>query len=224
VNVNFVRLSVAALTLAALGATTACSGTAATDLPADPFVAQDDTTTADGGTSPDGKPTRVPCTNTFGSGLSGQFGRLDGTIVAVVPHGHGSCNADRTHVHVQVLSGGSTYDIAVNTDGGFYAQRQVALPGAPWSDGWHKGGNLDYVTDFGLHAQDFSQGTDDEIQQTVEAALATANHVSVYATIYSHGGAHLVHRRGNGQDGALVLNPLSPKATVWAFHFSNQTF
>jgi hypothetical protein len=180
--------------------------------------------TQEADTSGDGTPTRVPCTDNFGSALAGTFGRLDGIIAAVVPPGHGTCSADRHHVHIQVLSDGATYDVAVNTDGGFSAEKDAPLPGDAWADGWHRGGTLDYVRDFGLHASDFAPHTEAEIDQQIESALASANHVSIYATLYSHAGVHLVHRRANGQDGVLVLDPLSPTARVFAFRFSDQTF
>jgi hypothetical protein len=172
----------------------------------------------------DGTPTRVPCTNSFGAGLSGTFGRIDGTIAAVVPPGHGACSADRHHVHLQISSQGQIYDVAVNTDGGFIAERQAPLPGGPWSEGWHRGGSLDYPTDLGLHSSDFTAGSEAELDAQLESALANANHVSVFATLYSHSGVHLVHRRGNGVDGALILDPLSPNARVFAFHFDTQSF
>jgi hypothetical protein len=179
----------------------------------------------DGGT--DGTPTRVPCTSDFGNGLSGTFGRLDGVVVAVVPPGHagqGICNADAHHVHVQVLSQGQTYDVAVNTDSGFIAEKDVSLPAGPWADGWHGGVSLDYVANLGLHDADFTTGSEADLDQRLETALASANHVSVFATLYSHGGVHLVHRRGRGQDGALVTDPLSPSSHLFAFHFSTQSF
>ena len=188
---------------------------------------QDDTVglAGDAG-STDGPPVRKPCTSNFGSGLAGTFGRLDGTIVAVVPTGHGACNADHTHVHLQVLSQGQVYDVAVNIDDGYYAERDVRLPGAPWVEGWHRGGSLDYVADLGLHATDFNTASQSQLEQKVEAELASANHVSIFATLYSHGGVHLVHRSksGNPVDGAVVLDPLSPKAHLIAFHFSDQSF
>ena len=54
--------------------------------------------------------------------------------------------------------------------------------------------------------------------------MANANHVSIFATGYGPGGAHLVHRNGGGNDGAIVLDPLAPKAHLFVFHFSNQSF
>jgi hypothetical protein len=183
------------------------------------------TTDAGAADGDDGPPTRVPCTSSFGSALTGAYGRLDGFAVAVVPPASGgACSADRHHVHLQVSAGGATYDIAINTDSGFIAQKDMPLPGAPWSEGWHKDASLDYPTDLGLHDADFTAGSEAVLDQDIETALATANHVSVFATPFNHGGAHLVHRQGSGHDGALVTDPLSAQAHVFAFHFSNQTF
>ncbi len=180
---------------------------------------------ADGASGDDGPPARVTCTTSFGTGLSpGGFGRLDGFVVAVVVPGSGACNADSHHVHVQVSSGGATYDVAVNTDSGFVAEKDVPLPGGAWNEGWHAHAKLDYASDLGLHAPDFSPGSEGAINQQIEGALASANHVSVFATTYSKGGIHLVHRHGFNDDGALVLDPLSPTSRVFAFHFSNQSF
>jgi hypothetical protein len=177
--------------------------------------------TDDGG---DGTPNRVPCTSNFGTGLSGTFGRLDGFVVAVVPPGGGACNADKHHVHLQVSQGGSTYDVAINTDSGFIANKDVPLPSIAWSEGWHTNVSLDYPTDLGLHSSDFTTGNESQFDQDIEGALANANHVSVFATLYSHGGVHLVHREGKGHDGAIVTDPLSPTSHVFVFHFSDQSF
>ena len=188
-------------------------------------AAKNDASTSDGSTGDDGPPTRVTCTSSFGSGLSpGGFGRLDGFIVAVVAPGGGACNADSHHIHVQVASGGATYDVAVNVDGGFVAEKDLPLPGGAWNEGWHAHAALDYVSDLGLHASDFTAGSQPVITQDLETALANANHVSVFATTYSRGGIHLVHRHGMKDDGALVTDPLSPNAHLFAFHFSNQSF
>ena len=172
----------------------------------------------------DGTPTRQPCTNDFGSGLSGAYGRLDGYLVSIVAPGGGSCNADRHHVHLQVLAGGSIYDIAVNADGGFYMEKDAPLPGGGWSEGWHTGESLDYPGDLGVHSTDFTQATEPAVASAIESSLSQANHVSVFATPYNHSGAHLVHRRGSRQDGAVVFDPLSSTPHMLLFHFSNQSF
>ena len=103
-------------------------------------------------------------------------------------------------------------------------EKDGALPQGAWSEGWHAHASLDYANDLGLHSADFTAGTESALTQELETALATANHVSVLATTYSKGGIHLVHRHGMNDDGALVIDPLSAKARLFAFHFSNQSF
>jgi hypothetical protein len=179
---------------------------------------------APGTDSSDGTPTRLPCTTSFGNALVGGFGRLDGFVVSVVPPASGMCSADQHHVHLQVAAGGQTYDIAVNVDGGFIAQKDAPLPAGAWAEGWHPSVSLDYPADLGLHDTDFTPGSEAQIDQAVEGAVANANHVSVFATPFNPGGAHLVHRQGSGHDGAVILDPLSPLAHVLAFRFATQTF
>lgn len=173
----------------------------------------------------DGNPTRIACTSSFGSALSpGGFGRLDGFIVSIVPPGHGACNADSHHVHVQVSSGGATYDVAVNVDSGFLLEKSLPLPGGAWSEGWHAHAKLDYANDLGVHSRDFQSESQTQVTQDVQNALANANHVSVFANTYSRGGIHLVHRHGFDDDGAIVIDPLSSSPKLLLFHFSNQSF
>ena len=176
--------------------------------------------------SADGPATRKPCTSSFGNGLSGSFGRLDGYVAAIVPPGSGrACSSDRNHLHLQVVVANQTYDVAINVDGGFIAEKDAPLPGAPWAEGWHKGGSLSYPTDLGLHASSFTPGSLGQLAQTLESALANANHVSVYATTYNHSGAHLVHRSNKGTtDGAVVVQPLSQAAHIYAFRFASSSF
>ena len=184
--------------------------------------ASEDATT----TSPDGTPMRADCTSSFGSGLTGaSHGRLDGTLIAIVaPDGTHQCNADSDHLHLQIRMSGSTYDIAINVAGVDVAEKDAPLLDGAWSEGWHPGAALDYPTSLGLHASDFTSIDETPLLQHLEAALATVNHISVFATKYNSGGAHLVHRNGNGNDGALVLRPLAGPAHYIVFHFPNQTF
>ena len=172
----------------------------------------------------DGTPTRVACTGDFGSVLNAAHGRMDGYLVSIVAPGESfSCNGDRGHVHLQVRIEGATYDVAVNTHV-LYAEVDAPLPGGPWREGWHAGMDLDYPTDMGLDSTAFTAETPAALAQTVISALATANHVSIFATGYGPGGAHDVHRRGHDEDGAIVVDPLSPAAHVWAFRFNTDTF
>jgi hypothetical protein len=194
------------------------------------------TTSTDAGTPPsdagtstggdDGTPTRLQCTSNFGSGLStGSHGRLDGTLVAIVAPGSTSgCNDDAHHVHLQIAMGGSTYDVAVNVDQVLIAEKDAPMVNGAWSEGWNSNAPLDFPTSLGLHSGDFQSVTEAQLTQQLEQELANVNHISVYATKYSKGGIHLVHRNGNGNDGALVLEPLSANPHYIVVHFPNQTF
>jgi hypothetical protein len=206
----------------------ACSGSGASDeaVSGAQGIDEDRRRHRDSGTEGgDGTPSRQPCTSSFGDAIRGAYGRLDGFIASVVPPARGGeCAADRHHVHVQVAANGQTFDVAINTNSGFMAKKDAPLPAGPWSEGWHRDVTLDYVSDLGLHDGDFAAVSAAELDQQIEAALANANHVSVFATPYSHGGVHLVHRHLNHDDGALVLDPLAPNAHVFAFKFSDQAF
>ncbi len=191
-------------------------------------------TAGDGQSVDDGTPTRMPCTSNFGSALSATptFGRLDGYLVAVVPPSNmNGCNADSSHVHLQVKMNNAIYDVAIDvTDGQtgiddvHSTTRDAALPGGmPWTEGWHTGALADYVS-MGLHAADLPLATKAELTSTLMTDLATANHISVYATSYGPDGAHLVHRNGGGHDGVIATEPLSSPAHLRMFSFTNQAF
>ncbi|MBI4952921.1 MAG: hypothetical protein HY908_12880 [Myxococcales bacterium] len=140
----------------------------------------------------------------LGTSLTSAFGRLDGTVLAVVGPADTECflpNDD--HVVLQVLWNGEAYRMVISVLSTYgdpdvaYLLAPTAPAGLVWQEGWHTGVGLDYVTDLGLHAGDF-----DGFPSS----------------------AHLIHRNGNGQDGAVVLDPESATPRVMAFHFANQTF
>jgi hypothetical protein len=173
---------------------------------------------------PDGTPTRATCTSQFGTALTSTHGRMDGLLVSIVPPGSmQQCNDDTGHVHLQVQIAGAVYDVAVNTDV-LYAELDVALPGGPWAEGWHQGESLDYPTTFGLHTAAFTTSDPASIATKIETELAAVNHISIFATGYGPDGAHDVHRQGKNEDGAIAINPLSPKAHVLTFCFSTDSF
>lgn len=190
-----------------------------------------DGATVDADPGLDGMPTRQPCTSKFGNALpsSGTFGRLDGFLVSIVPPGSGNnCNADDSHVHLQIEMNQAIYDIAIDvTDGStgmddvHTTTRELALPA--WSEGFHTGETFDYVAQ-GVHAADLPLLDKAQMTAAIDGDLTTANHVSIFATTYGGGGAHLVHRNGSGHDGALVTQPLSSPAHARLFSFSDQTF
>lgn len=177
-----------------------------------------------GGGSADGPPTRQACTGNFGSGLSTSHARLDGYIVAVIPPGQGKgCNGDSTHVHLQILMNNSIYDVAANVDG-LETEKDTALVGGAWSEGWHTQDSLDYPGDLGVHSSDFSLTGLSAVASEVEQQLANANHVSVFCTGYDATGCHLVHRDGTGRDGAIVIDPLSATSHWLLFDFNTDNF
>jgi hypothetical protein len=180
----------------------------------------------------DGTPTRRPCTASFGSAMDTTFGRLDGLLVSIVnpaPSSSG-CAADAHHVHLQILVNGGIENIAVNVDSSFgspnldFLQFNAPLHGAAWSEGWHPSQSLDYANDLGVHNGDFSVTTPTQLAQILDDALASANHVSIFCTGFDATGGHLVHRHASNDDGAIVINPLSPSPSYLLFHFDNQTF
>lgn len=171
----------------------------------------------------DGAPTRVACTGNFGNALDTNHGRLDGFLVSIVPTGLHSCNGDSGHVHLQVQVKGAIYDVAINTDV-LFTEGDYPIVGGPWAEGWHANATLDYVQNVGVHAAGFKTLSAGAVIQTVEAAVANANHVAIFATGYGPTGAHDVHRRGYFEDGAILIDPLSPKPHWLLFRFSTQSF
>lgn len=174
----------------------------------------------------DGTPMRQPCSDQFGAALSTTYGRLDGRLVAIVMPGTGACNADRDHIHLQVIANGSLYDVSVNVGTAGNADvhtttRELWL--SAWSEGWHTGIAEDYVA-LGVHSSQLTLGTPNEIANAVAYELNDANHISVFGIGYGPEGAHLVHRNGGGRDGMLVIRPLSSPAHARLFSFSDQAF
>lgn len=141
-----------------------------------------------------------------------------------------SCNADDAHVHLQIKMAGAIYDVAVDAtdaqthvdDVHTYAM-DAALPGAAWSEGFHTGITNDYVA-LGVHSAQLVLETKQQVIDTLNADLATANHISIFTTTYGGDGAHLVHRNGGGHDGMIVTDPLAPTAHFRLLSFSDQSF
>ena len=181
----------------------------------------------------DGTPTRMPCTSNFGVLLpaSGTFGRLDGYLVAIVaPSGMNSCNADSSHVHLQVRMMNAVYDVAVDATDSMTMMDDVHtttidhdLPDLGWKEGWHSNLLVDY-TQFGVHSIDMPFETKQQVVDTLNSDLSAVNHISVYMTTYGGDGGHLVHRNGNGHDGMIVTAPLSQPSHFRLLNFTDVTF
>jgi hypothetical protein len=197
----------------------------------DAGVPDSGTGTIDAGSGGDGTPTRLPCTSSFGSAMTATFGRLDGFLVSVVnPNTTSSCRGDDNHIHLQVRVNGGVEDIAVNiasTTGNpdvDFLTLGAALRGGGWSEGWHPGQTLDYSTNLGVHSGNFTEETPTQLTSLVDAAVASANHVSIFTTGFDATGGHLIHREGSSHDGAIVVNPLSASPQYLLFHFTTQSF
>jgi hypothetical protein len=182
----------------------------------------------------DGTPSRTsactPLSAQTGMAINTTFGRLDGTLAFVIPQGGShSCNGDDSHVHLQVRANGEIYDVAVDIgttpgDVNLYTQ-DLALPGGAWAEGWHGTDTLTY-TALGIHAKAFAPQTPSTLSANLASELAQVNHVSIFGTSYNtDNGCHDVHYHGgDGQDGALFLDPLSPQAHGMFFRFSTDNF
>lgn len=175
------------------------------------------------------------CASTFGAALTNAFGRIDGTVTAVVAPGIQTCampNSD--HLVVQMEFGGDVYRMVVNVESNGadpnirVRTRTGALPAPAFAPGWHPGLTLDYANDLGVHS-----GTGWDALPLAEAAAQVAApieigaSIAVYATssggTYAHS-AHLVHRNGSNHDGALVIDPTGANPTWYLFSFADQTF
>ena len=202
-----------------------------------------DAGSADAGSADAGhvdNPKAAACASTFGHALTNAFGRLDGTLLAVVAPTDTQCplyNSD--HVVVQIAMGGAVYRVVVNvlSDGRNGTDTRVrtqdlhhALVGDPFAEGWHAGAMLDYPTSLDAHS---TQGFQPEDTPTLVAhildRLTLGAKISAYAT--SSGGtradsAHLVHRNTGhpSQDGALVVDPDGADPTYILFHFDGDVF
>ena len=175
------------------------------------------------------------CAATFGNGLTNAFGRVDGTVVAVVQPGNERCAMpNRDHVIVQVELDGAVYRMVVNvlSNGADPDIRVRALnaplPAPAFAPGWHPGLTLDYPADLSVHsgtgwdALDLAEATA-WIAEPIEVGVS----IAVYAT--SSGGtnaasAHLIHRNGSNHDGAIVLDPTGASPRWLLFSFADQTF
>jgi hypothetical protein len=183
--------------------------------------------------APDAYPGAAACASEFGSALTDAFGRIDGTLLAIVPPGDNDCaQPNSTHVTVQVTMGGAVYRMVVNVlsdsdqPGVYLDELDAPLAGPAWSDGWHTDALLDYVTTLAVTKSEFALADEGSAVARIEQALVIGEHISVFAT--SSGGsdaasAHLVHRNATNMDGAIVLAPdTAPHYLLTAFE--EQTF
>jgi len=173
-----------------------------------------------------------PCVGSFGQDLPDGFGRMDGTVVAVVPPLHPTCPASNDdHLILEIRQNGKVYRMVaavVSTVGNpdmAFIDKPAALPAPAWSEGWHPGVSFDYVTDLGLHRLDFTPRPLNDLVYSLNARLELGARVSVYGTVENDpASAHLIHRTGNSAtDGAIVIDPDTAPRYL-ALRFDNQLF
>ena len=171
------------------------------------------------------------CTDTFGAALTNAFGRLDGTVLAVLKPTDQQCplpNDD--HVIIEVVTNGEAYRMVVNVLSLFndpdvdYLAIDHALPGDAWQEGWHPGLQIDYAKDFGVKSDEFTPVPMNDLVEKVVDEIPLGEKISVYATSSGGSSAHKIHRNEGVTDGAIVLHPGDANARALLFHFSNQTF
>ena len=114
----------AVLTVFALSTALACSsrtGGAQPSLPTDDAGDGVDAADASVTDASEDVDKSAPCVATFGSALTAAFGRLDGTVIAVLPPNDQACpDPNSTHLIIEVLMGGAAYRMVVDvisTDG-----------------------------------------------------------------------------------------------------------
>lgn len=184
-----------------------CGTTGSYDVPAVP----------DGGI---GSSKAAACSQTFATNLSGAYGRLDGTVTAIVEPTDTQCPSATKNtliLELSVLNGtlevaldaSNTQSTTSNSD--WYLASITHAPLTAWAEGWHPGGNLDYPGDLGAHSSDptWQDLKPADLIKKLDDLIPLNTRVSVYAT--NAGGdettVHLVHFQGNQQDGAILIDP-----------------
>lgn len=156
------------------------------------------------------------CTGDFGTGLPPGFGRIDGTVLAVVPPGDEDCPApNATHMILEIQKSDGVFrmvvDVLSNQGSPDVLLDEVDAPlaGDAWSDGWHTGQALDYATTLNVHSPAFVATPQRQLVDKITAEIEVGARISVFATVGSSepDSAHLVHRNDPNEDGAIVIHP-----------------
>ncbi|HEX7604684.1 MAG TPA: hypothetical protein VF316_23860 [Polyangiaceae bacterium] len=173
------------------------------------------------------------CASTFGAALTPSFGRLDGTVVAVVQPKNPTCALpNSTHLVIQVAMGGATYRMVVDilsTQGSpdvAFFELDAPLAAGPWVEGWHTGVALDYVATLNVKSTSFVPVVTTELAAKISAEIDLGAHISVFATsgATEPHSAHLVHRNLPNADGAIVIHPDSAQPHYLLLRFPQQSF
>lgn len=221
-------------------ASLACSSSSAVIAPVDDAGADvtledaltEDGTLGDAQDAPGDVTKAAACVDAFGESLPSGYGRLDGTVIAVLAPGEQCPLPNSDHVIVELLASGEVYRVVVNVLSTSadpdvrFGTLDHALPAPAWSDGFHTGVTLDYVADLGLHAgvAPFAAKPMAELGPLVVSKIDVGAKIAAYAQGTTGTSIHNVHRYGGGKDGALVLDPTGPNPHWLVFHFQNQSF
>jgi len=173
------------------------------------------------------------CSMTFGDALTNAFGRLDGTVLAVVPPNDQACAMpNMTHLVVQVNMSGAVYRMVIDVLSEYCDPDEVSLyeldaplKDGAWAEGWHAGVDFDYVLTLGVHSTSFTAMTQANLVDKVTSEIVLGSKISFFATSMDEPtSAHLVHRNITNQDGAIVIGPDTASPHYLLFRFSDQTF
>ena len=173
------------------------------------------------------------CATSFGEDLTPAFGRIDGTVVAVVPPGDEACALpNSTHLVIQVMQSGAVYRMVVDVLSNqgspdvLFEELDAPLVGEAWAEGWHPGASLDYVTTLNQHSTAFTAMATVDLVANITAEITLGAAISIYATATSSepDSAHLVHRNLPNQDGAIVIGPDTARPHFLLLRFDEQIF
>jgi len=174
----------------------------------------------------------LTCADTFGSGLTPGFGRIDGTVLAVVPPNDQACALpNSTHLVVQLTMGGAAYRLVVDVLSNqgspdvWFDELDAPLVGGAWAEGWHVPTQLDYVTDLHVASTAFTEMVQADLVDKITSELELGAKISIFATAGSTepNSAHLIHRNATNADGAIVIAPdTAPHYLL--MRFDEQTF
>jgi len=168
----------------------------------------------------------------FGAALTAPFGRIDGTVHAIVKPSDQQCDGvNNDHVVLEVDFAGDTYRMVINvqSDEGppdvYFLEKVADLPAPAWAAGWHQNAPLDYVADIGVHSADFKTYDLTDLSNLITHRIDVGAKVSVYAATDGGSSAHLIHKNdGTGADGAIVVDADTSSPKFLLFHFDEQHF
>ncbi|MEO7095270.1 MAG: hypothetical protein ABI175_18565 [Polyangiales bacterium] len=173
------------------------------------------------------------CATLFGSSLTAAFGRVDGTVRAVVPPGYPCPMPNGTHLVIQVTIADEVYRMVTNvlSDSGdprvFLYELDAPLVGPAWAEGWHPGVPLDYTSMLHVTSDLFVPHDMTTTVDLVTDRIDLDTKISVFATSSggtNASGAHLIHRNLTNADGAIVIGPDTATPHWILFRFDEQTF